>query len=189
MTRGKTPIEKNIIVVDESGNRYEATYPKRAKGLVKNGRARFISENTICLACPPNYSDLEEHLMTDKNVNATESAPNADASPKAESAEKAAGTAEFSIPYILTQLSALQNDTAYIHNALDSLLGITSGKRPVDAIAGPNPVASAADAVGQIIAARENTNQQLIKVYHQLLFQLIGMLEDGSGESAGPGPD
>jgi len=187
MTRGKTPIEKNIIVVDESGNRYEATYPKRAKGLVKNGRARFISENTICLACPPNFSDLEEHLMTDKNV--TEAAPIADAAPEAASVEKAAGTAEFSIPYILAQLSALQNDTAYIHNALDSLLGITSGKRPVDDIAGPNPVASAADAVGQIIAARENTNQQLIKVYHQLLFQLIGMLEDNDEGSAGPGPD
>jgi hypothetical protein len=185
--KGGTPIEKNIIVVDESGNRYEATYPKRAKGLVKNGRARFISENMICLACPPNINDLEEHLMTDKNV--TESAPIADAAPEAASAEKAAGTAEFSIPYILAQLSALQNDTAYIHNALDSLLGITSGKRPVDDIAGPNPVASAADAVGQIIAARENTNQQLIKVYHQLLFQLIGMLEDNDEGSARPGPD
>ena len=28
------PIEKNIVVVDEQGNEYEATYPKRAKGLV-----------------------------------------------------------------------------------------------------------------------------------------------------------
>ncbi len=188
MTRGKTPIEKNIIVVDEAGNRYEATYPKRAKGLVKNGRARFISENMICLACPPNFSDLEEHLMADKDVQ--EAAPHADDAPKAALAEKAAGTAEFSIPYILAQISALQNDSAYIHNALDSLLGITSGKRPVDTdIAGPNPVASAADAVGRIVAAREATNQQLIKVYHQLLFQLIGMLEDGSEGSAGPGPD
>lgn len=126
--------------------------------------------------------------MTDKNVQ--EAAPRADASPKAALAEKAAGTAEFSIPYILAQLSALQNDTAYIHNALDSLLGITSGKRPVDTVmAGPNPVASAADAVGQIIASREATNQQLLKIYDHLLFQLIGLLEDGSGESAGPGPD
>ena len=80
-------------------------------------------------------------------------------------------------------------DTAYIHDALDSLLGITSGKRPVDDIAGPNPVASAADAVGRIIASREATNQQLLKIYDHLLFQLIGLLEDGSGESAGPGPD
>ncbi len=53
-----TPIEKNIRVVDEQGNEYEATYPKRAKGLVKNGRARFIDENTICLACPPGNMEI-----------------------------------------------------------------------------------------------------------------------------------
>lgn len=32
-----TPIEKNIHVVDERGNVYEATWPKRARGLVKHG--------------------------------------------------------------------------------------------------------------------------------------------------------
>lgn len=52
------PIEKNIRVVDEQGNEYEATYPKRAKGLVKNGRARFIDKNTICLACPPENMEV-----------------------------------------------------------------------------------------------------------------------------------
>ena len=62
-----TPIEKNIIVVDEQGNTLEATYPKRAKGLVKKGRARFISENVICLACPP--ENLEENAMSN-NVSA-----------------------------------------------------------------------------------------------------------------------
>ena len=56
-------MEKNIIVVDEQGNEYEATYPKRAKGLVKNGRARFIDEHTICLACPPN-TELEDKNMS-----------------------------------------------------------------------------------------------------------------------------
>ncbi len=59
-----TPIEKNIIVVDENGNEYEATYPKRAKGLVKHGRARFINENTICLACPPE-KETEDNKMSD----------------------------------------------------------------------------------------------------------------------------
>ena len=61
-TKGATPIEKNVIVVDEQGNEYEATYPKRAKGLVKNGRARFVGENKICLACPPDQI-LEENKM------------------------------------------------------------------------------------------------------------------------------
>ena len=66
-TKGATPIEKNVIVVDEQGNEYEATYPKRAKGLVKNGRARFVDENKICLACPPDRI-LEENNMSD-NIN------------------------------------------------------------------------------------------------------------------------
>ena len=68
ITKGATPIIKNIIVVDEQGNKYEATYPKRAKGLVKNSRARFINENTICLACPPNEY-LEDNKMENKLEN------------------------------------------------------------------------------------------------------------------------
>ena len=53
-----------MIVVDEQGNEYEATYPKRAKGLVKSGRARFVGENKICLACPPEIT-TEETSMSD----------------------------------------------------------------------------------------------------------------------------
>ena len=78
------PIEKNILVVDEQGNEYEATYPKRARGLVKNGRARFLSENKICLACPP-ITDLEDNEMTDienNNIKVTENDV-----PKSESVE------------------------------------------------------------------------------------------------------
>ena len=44
---------------------------KRAKGLVKNGRARFINENTICLACPPKeyLEDNEmENKLTEKEI-------------------------------------------------------------------------------------------------------------------------
>ena len=69
--KGVTPIEKNIIVVDEQGNEYEATYPKRAKGLVKNGRARFVDENKICLACPPDKI-LEEEKMSNNTNNQSE---------------------------------------------------------------------------------------------------------------------
>lgn len=66
-----TPIEKNVIVVDERGNEYEATYPKRAKGLVKNSRARFVGENKICLACPPDKI-MEETEMEDNKLTAKE---------------------------------------------------------------------------------------------------------------------
>ena len=68
-TKGATPIEKNVIVVDEQGNEYEATYPKRAKGLVKNGRARFVGENKICLACPPDKNLEEENMANNINKN------------------------------------------------------------------------------------------------------------------------
>lgn len=60
------PIEKNVSVIDEYGNEYEATYPKRAKGLVKKGRARFVDDNTICLACPPDI--MEDTKMSDNNI-------------------------------------------------------------------------------------------------------------------------
>lgn len=47
--KGVKPIEKNIIVTDMSGTPIGATYPKRAKGLVKSGRAEFISDCEIRL--------------------------------------------------------------------------------------------------------------------------------------------
>ena len=70
-----TPIEKNILVVDAHGNEYEATYPKRAKGLVKSGRARFVDDHTICLACPPN-AKLEDSTMSE-NTNTIQNQPGA----------------------------------------------------------------------------------------------------------------
>ena len=66
---------KNVIVVDEQGNEYGATYPKRAKGLVKNGRARFVDENKICLACPPDKI-LEEEKMSNNTTNKPEQKAN-----------------------------------------------------------------------------------------------------------------
>lgn len=44
-------MEKYVAVIDEDGSFLEATYPRRARGLVKKGRARFVDkdETTICL--------------------------------------------------------------------------------------------------------------------------------------------
>lgn len=44
LCKGEIPIEKNVIVTDLNGKRIGATYPKRAKGLVKNGRAEYVSD-------------------------------------------------------------------------------------------------------------------------------------------------
>jgi len=62
---------KNISVVDESGKVYGATYPKRAEGLVKKGRARFLDDFTICLMRPP-YNMEDEDMDMNLNRNTFE---------------------------------------------------------------------------------------------------------------------
>lgn len=43
-------MEKNITVTDETGKVLGFTYPKRAKGLIKNGRALYVDDCTIRLS-------------------------------------------------------------------------------------------------------------------------------------------
>ena len=65
--RGMIPIEKNIIVSDVNGRRIGATYPKRAAGLVKSGRAERISDHEIRLKITQSLTvsiDTEEKNMS-----------------------------------------------------------------------------------------------------------------------------
>lgn len=145
--KGTIPIEKNIIVVDENGNEYEATYTKRAKGLVKNGRARFIDENKICLACPPN--NMEDNNMSNTTKTTTK--------PK----EK------LTINYVLNQIEQIVKDNEYIHNALEQLASMPKSD-PGD-IAGQEK----AKAIGDIVRCRETTNQQALRLYEKMYNDLI----------------
>ena len=60
--RGMTPIEKNVIVVDRDGNELHRTYAKRAKGLVKKGRAHFVGDDVICLTDPSGLHEEDNHM-------------------------------------------------------------------------------------------------------------------------------
>ena len=151
------PIDKNVIVVDENGNEYEATYPKRAKGLVKNGRARFIDENTICLACPPNNTEdknMSENKKADSTINKTS---NEIADVKAELPSE-----KLTIDYILSKLEEISVGQAFATDAILELGKMKSG--------GPGDVGTQeqAKAVGEIIKAREATNQKLIALYEKM---------------------
>ena len=139
------PIEKNIVVVDEQGNYYEATYPKRAKGLVKNGRARFIDENTICLACPP--YDMEDNNMSNNTENM---------------AVETKSTEKLTMDYILGQIEKIATETEYLHNAISELSKTNSG--------GPGDVGTQekAHALGEIVTSREHTNQRLLSLYEKM---------------------
>ena len=53
---------KKITVVDENGITVGSTYPKRASGLVKKGRAHWINDDTVCLCA----HKTEDKKMTDK---------------------------------------------------------------------------------------------------------------------------
>ena len=50
---------KNVTVVDENGNILESTYPKRAKGLVKKGRAHWVSDSIIRLCAQSKKEEAE----------------------------------------------------------------------------------------------------------------------------------
>lgn len=65
---------KNIKVTDKQGNLIGTTYPKRAKGLVKNGRAEYISGCEIQLNThAPIANDTEDKNMSKViNFNARE---------------------------------------------------------------------------------------------------------------------
>lgn len=77
-------MEKNVLVTDSSGKPLGLTYPKRAKGLLKRGRAEFLSEHRIRMksSCPA--IDLEDIIMNNNiesiniNLEAIEAAGNLD---------------------------------------------------------------------------------------------------------------
>ena len=155
--KGATPIEKNVIVVDEQGNEYEATYPKRAKGLVKSGRARFVDENKICLACPPNEY-LEDKKMTENTA-------------EVKKAEEPVSKI-LSIDYVLAQIEKIVENTAYIEAALGSLASVES--------VGPGDIGAEEKAKGiaDVVRCRETTNQQLLAFYTKVFNDLTAPKKD-----------
>ena len=142
-------MEKNVIVVDEQGNEYEATYPKRAKGLVKKGRARFVEENKICLACPPNEYLEDKEMSENTNVNAQE-------------ATVVEEKNEISLDYIFAEIKAIREQTEHLNEALKMLENVKSD--------GPGDVGAAAKANGiaEVIRCRETTNQQILRFYEKV---------------------
>lgn len=152
--KGEIPIEKNIIVTDESGNQIGATYPKRARGLVKNGRARFVDDYTICLACPP---DMEEPMDTNMTAKQT---PDEQA---------------ITVSYIIGKIAELQQDNSYLHRVIDELSKMECTSHAV--AHAPTDLAgqAKAEALGDVVRCRETTNQQLLRFYATVYNDLMGI--------------
>ena len=166
-------MEKNIIVVDEQGHEYGATYPKRAKGLVKNGRARFVDEHTICLACPPNEF-LEETEMSE-NINITE-----DTNQNTENTNErvvASVYEKYSLGYALDMIERIATDTEHIYHALNTLACMPNEPTPTGGAA-----EQPAKAAAEIVRCRETTNQKLLEFYRQMVDDLKPRAAKAEGE-------
>ncbi len=142
-----------MIVVDEQGNEYEATYPKRAKGLVKNGRARFVGENKnkICLACPP-YKLMEDIEMTKINEPAI--------------SEKKSEDMLYTIDYALGQLEKVRSEaSAFFAEMSEKLMEIQSG--------GPGDIGAQSKGM-----AFQSLVEEQGSFYRKLIDFYIGMISD-----------
>lgn len=145
---------KNIQVVDETGRSFGTTYEKRAKGLVKNGRARYLGAETICLTRPPSIK--EEPSMSEINQNTTENTINIQ--------NPANRPLEFTLESVLSRIDLILHDTDYIRQAIDSVRSF-----PVnDSQYGGTGDSSRADAIGNAVKAREETNRKLLDLLEKM---------------------
>ena len=155
--RGMTPIEKNIIVVDDKGNILGRTWPKRAEGLIKKGRARRLDPATVCLACPP--ENTEDRLMDNDTLQRPEAKTPA-----------AALTPED----LLRRMDAIRSEMQSLSEAI----------RTVDALPEDSGEAGArAEAIGRMFCEREVTcRQQLSFLERVYTDHCSGASEDKKAE-------
>lgn len=141
-------MEKNVSVIDETGKIIGTTYPKRARGLVKSGRARYVScasMDTIYLTCPP--KKMEDKTMTDKALeNVTTNTFAVDETQVNTNQNSYTPSAE----YALRMLEAITLDTEAIKQAIAKVSLETD------------------NGVAHIIDAREETNRELISFYKKM---------------------
>ena len=144
--RGMIPIEKNIIVVDDNGTVLESTWLKRANGLVKKGRARWLDEKTICLACPP--EQMEDNRM--ENGKQTEVIT------EHSTATEDAGTGGMTVKSLLDRMDAVRQEMLSMKELAKTMEAIANQGSEDDA-------GHIAEATSQAFIARETTCQQQLR--------------------------
>ena len=142
---------KNVSIIDESGRLIGTTYPKRAKGLVKSGRARYVScgsEDTIYLTCPPDI--MEDKTMTDNSYDVTFAETTEEPATGPAAVQSIPNEYTPSAEYALRMLERITTETEAIKCAVSQVSSETD------------------NGVAHLIEAREATNRELIKFYTQM---------------------
>ncbi len=147
---------KNMTVIDEQGNIIGATYAKRAKGLIKKGRARSVDDSTICLACPSNDNEV---IKMDTNNNATIDA-------KAEE--------EVTLKYVLDKLDEVRNSFLESEQKQIALICSPNEMDPnsLDAECLPALFQNYYDSITAIKTLSQTTLQQFVGVYSNMINEL-----------------
>ena len=144
-------MNKNIAVVDEAGNVYEPTWPKRAAGLVKHGRARFVDENKICLTCPPDMNSEETNMSETTTI------------------VKSKINAIFggvTVADILKQIDKVVHHTNVTYVTYDTLATtMVNGKDTISE--------GTATTYAAMVMSRESTNHKLLELYEKMYDDLL----------------
>lgn len=158
MTNNTSPASLKIEVVDSSGKIIGRTYEKRAKGLVKKGRARFTDENRITLLPSEDaheYTDTEGYKM-DERIN-TENIENISEE-----------NSQYTIESVMQCMKKILDDTQYIKDAIFNVTEIPSGDAGDCGSPGDIAGKAKAEAISTIVREREDTNQKLIDFYNKV---------------------
>lgn len=154
-------MNKCIAVVDSTGKTYAPTYPKRAKGLVKHGRARFVDENTLCLTCPPDMKTEEARSMNSI-------------------------FGELTVADILSHINSISTQIRYIYDACEALSDMGTGDSGEPGSPGNMMGASKADALAEVVRSRETTNQHILRIYEKIYDDLLRSSGLPAAESTAP---
>lgn len=158
MTNNTYPASLRIEVTDSSGKLIGRTYEKRAKGLVKKGRARFTDENRITLLPSEDahdYIDTEGYKMDERII--TENIENISEE-----------NSQYTIESVMQCMKKILDDTQYIKDAIYNVTEIPSGDAGDCGSPGDVAGKAKAEAISTIVRERENTNQKLIDFYNKV---------------------
>lgn len=75
---------------------------------------------------------------------------------------------EYSIPYLLRQIAAIQAETAYVREAIGRLAAMPDGDSGAPGSPGNIQGQAKAEALAGIVKCREATNQQLLSLYEKM---------------------
>jgi len=155
-----------IAVVDEHHNEIGVTYSKRAKGMVKNGRARYINDSKICMfrACPP---DKTEDNIMNEHINSNEVRDNDGNIVKpiwkdAETLVSVSGT--LTMADILSRIDMIIGSDDHINRALDTLKNLEIQ----DVMHGSNNAGKKAEAIRDTVRAREETKHKILEFLNKM---------------------